>query len=92
MGEEQQLWMQNEDKELRMLAGWWCRLGYRLAAVLVQASIFFQRCPLVGDLREICLVSGRCVFGGTSNLPEPGSLTGAGKVRDSQLRAKRERG
>jgi hypothetical protein len=46
----------------------------------------------VGDLREICLVSGRCVFGGTSNLPEPGSLTGAGKVRDSQLRAKRERG
>jgi hypothetical protein len=30
----------------------------------VQASIFFQRCPLVGDLREICLVSGRCVFWG----------------------------
>jgi hypothetical protein len=34
LGEEQQLWMQNEDKELRTLAGRWCRLGYRLAAVL----------------------------------------------------------
>jgi hypothetical protein len=45
----------------------------------VRASIFFQRCPLAGDLREICLVSGRCFFGGASNLPEPGSLTGAGK-------------
>lgn len=33
------------------LAGW-CRLGDRLAAVLMQASMFFQCCPLVGDLCE----------------------------------------
>lgn len=68
--------MQNEDKELRTLAGRWCRLGYRLAAVLGAGVNIFSA---LSTRREICLVSGRCFFGGASNLPEPGSLTGAGK-------------
>jgi hypothetical protein len=46
----------------RSLAGW-CRLGYRLAAVLRQASIFFQRCPLVGDLRKSASLVVRAFWG-----------------------------
>ena len=44
-------------------ARWLCRLGDRLAAVLVRASIlFFSRCPLIAHQLESCLVSGACVI------------------------------
>jgi hypothetical protein len=48
-------------------AGCWCRLGDRLAALLMQASIFFRSGPVVDHRCKICLISGACA----SNLPEP---------------------
>ena len=63
---------EDEDGDVQTNAGW-CRLGYRLAAVLVQTQYFSER-PVVDHCSETCLVSGACVFGGASNLPEPASL------------------